>query len=189
MARRTVAFWILFAITAALYIVMIAWSLPEVSKAAGGLAPFDIRPHGYSLEEAKAFVAALSPDGKAFYLDVQERLDLFYPALLSATLFFAIYLLVPAGWGAWRWVLALAAIPSAVFDYLENHAVAAMLGLGADALTPRYRRDGRPLDRAQGRIQRARHGDRPDSPVNLGVDQTGGTTRFARLTGRRITPS
>jgi hypothetical protein len=136
MSRRTVAFWILFAITAALYIVMIAWSLPEVSKAAGGLAPFDIRPHGYSFEEAKAFVAALSPDGKAFYLDVQERLDLFYPALLSATLFFAIYLLVPAGWGAWRWVLALAAIPSAVFDYLENHAVAAMLGLGADALTP-----------------------------------------------------
>jgi hypothetical protein len=136
MARRSIAFWVLFAITMALYAAIVGWSLPVISRAAGGLTPFDIRPTGYSYHDAQAFLTALSAGGKAFYLDIQQRLDLFYPALMSATLFFAIYLLAPARWGGWRWVLALIAIPGAVFDYLENGAVATMLNLGPNELTP-----------------------------------------------------
>lgn len=136
MSNRYIAFWILFGVTLAVYATMLVWSLPVVSNAAGGAAPFDMRPAGYTFEDTKAFLAALSADGRAFYLDVQQRLDLFYPALLAATLFFAIVLLAPAGRGVWRWVLAATAIPGAVFDYLENHQVAAMLALGPDAVTP-----------------------------------------------------
>ncbi len=130
------AFWLLFAVTLAVYATMLVWTLPAISAAAGGLAPFDLRPSGYSFEEAKAFLAALSPEGTALYRDVQHRLDTAYPALLAATLFFAIAALTPTGWGRWRWVLALTAIPGALFDYLENAAVAVMLDAGADRLTP-----------------------------------------------------
>ena len=136
MRTNTVAFWVLFAVTLVLYGVIVGWSLPIVAADAGGKTPFDLRPAGYSFDEAKGFLTALSAEGKAFYLNVQQKLDTLYPALLSATLFFAIYLLAPARWGFWRWVLAAVAIPSAVFDYLENAAVAHMLGLGADQLTP-----------------------------------------------------
>ena len=136
MRARTIAFWLLFAVTMALYAVMVLWSLPVIAKAAAGLMPFDLRPGGYGFDQAQAFLTALPDDGKAFYLNVQQRFDLFYPALLAATLFFAIGLLAPARWGAWRWVLALTALPGAVFDYLENHAVAGMLQAGAGGVTP-----------------------------------------------------
>jgi hypothetical protein len=136
MSARQIAFWVLFAVTLGVYLVMVAWSLPAVSDAAVGLAPFDMRPGGYSFDEAKAFLSALSPEGADFYRNVQQRFDLFYPALSAATLFFAIAVLAPKSWGVWRWVAALTAVPGAVGDYLENHAVAGMLALGADGITP-----------------------------------------------------
>ncbi len=136
MKPGSVAFWILFAVTVIVYGVMVLWSLPRIAAAAGGLAAFDMRPTGYTFDEAKAFLAALSPEGAAFYLGVQEKLDSVYPALLGATLFFAIAALAPARLGIWRWVLALIAIPGAVFDYLENAAVSVMLTVGVDGLTP-----------------------------------------------------
>ena len=133
---RVGAFWLLCAATLVVYAAMLVWSLPTVSAAAGGLRSFDLRPGGYSFGEAQAFLTALTPDGKAFYLNVQQRLDLAFPALEAATLFFAILMLTPARWGIWRQILPLTAIPGAVFDYLENHAVASMLAAGPDGLTP-----------------------------------------------------
>jgi hypothetical protein len=136
MSRRTIAFWLLFAATLCVYIVIVAWSIPMIAAEAGGLTPFDMRPGGYSFDQAKAFLTALSPRGVEIYLGPQQRLDLAYPALLSATLFFAIYLMAPERWGRWRWLLAATALPSAAFDYLENHAVRVMLQVGADGITP-----------------------------------------------------
>jgi len=130
------AFWLLFAATLGVYATMLTWTLPAISAAASGLTPFDMRPLGYSFDEAKAFLAALSPDGRALYLNVQQRLDIAYPALLAATLFFAIWALAPAKWGPLRWAVALIAFPGAAFDYLENAAVAVMLAAGPKALTP-----------------------------------------------------
>jgi len=136
MIVRRIAFWLLFAATLAVYAAMLAWTLPEITAAAGGLAPFDLRPSGYSFGEAKAFLAALSPEGKTLYLGAQHTLDAAYPGLLAATLYFAIAALAPAGWGRWRWAAALVAVPGALFDYLENGAVTVMLNAGADGLTP-----------------------------------------------------
>jgi hypothetical protein len=129
-------FWALLLLTLAVYGVMLLWSLPTVSRAAGGLAPFDMRPNGYSFAEAEAFLAALSKEGLEFYQEVQQRLDLVYPALISLTLLFAIVGSMPRWIGAWRWGAVLLTLPIAGFDYLENHAVASMLELGAAGLTP-----------------------------------------------------
>ena len=127
-------FWAVVFATVAVYAVMLGWSIPAISDAAGGRAVFDILPAGYSYAEAQAFLAALSPDGADFYLRVQHRLDLIYPALLAISTGWAMVRLAPR----WRWRLALllAPIPGMVFDYLENRAVAAMLSAGADGLTP-----------------------------------------------------
>src|SRR5262245_15798623 len=99
---------------------MLMWTLPTITAEAGGLAPFDMRPAGYSFAEARAFLVALSDSGKRLYLDVQQPLDVAYPALYGATLFFAIAFLTPRRWGNWKWLLATVAVPVVVFDYLEN---------------------------------------------------------------------
>jgi hypothetical protein len=137
MTRRATAFWILFAATLAVYLVIILWSLPRITAAAGGATPFDLRPFGYTFEEARAFMTALSPDGTWFYIKIQHRIDLLYPALFGATLLFAIAYLLPEAWRAWRWVLAVViAVPVTLFDYLENHFIVGMLKIGPDAITP-----------------------------------------------------
>lgn len=130
---RKLMFWSLCGATLAVYLVMALWSLPIVSAGAGGLAPFDMRLGGYSEAEARTFLAALTPETSAFYRDVQHKLDLAYPALAALTLFFAIAALLPAMWGTWRFVIAAPAVFVAIFDYLENHAVARLLLAGPDA--------------------------------------------------------
>jgi hypothetical protein len=50
-------------------------------------------------------------------------------------LFFAIVAMQPQRIGGWRYVLAAPVLGVAGFDYLENHAVAAMIDAGADGLT------------------------------------------------------
>lgn len=137
MTAKDRLFWLVVAITLAVYGVMIFWSIPKISAQAGGLAVFDMRPGGYSFDEARAFLAALSPEGTAFYTDVQHRLDTAYPALLALMLAWSILRLTPASWGLWRWLLAATALPGMAFDYWENLNVSEMLKLGADGITPR----------------------------------------------------
>lgn len=133
---RRAATLALFAATVGLYLVMVLWSLPKIAVAAGGLTPFDMRPGGYDFEAARAFLGALSDDGKRFYLGVQHRLDTLYPGLMALSLSVGLF------W-AWRdlsrWISVLfsaVAFAAAGFDYAENLRVAAMLGAGADGVTP-----------------------------------------------------
>jgi hypothetical protein len=124
-------FWALFAATLALYLVIVLWSLPLITDEAGGLAPFDMRPMGYNLEEARAFVTALSDRGREFYLGTQHLLDWLYPALLGATFALGFSLL-------FRGALLLALIVLSVwvvgFDWLENLTVADLLRTDPTAL-------------------------------------------------------
>jgi hypothetical protein len=127
------AFWLVFAAMAAVYAVMLFWTLPTIAAAAGGLAPFDMRPFGYSFEEARAFLAALPEYGRLLYRHIQLFLDLLYPALLAATLILATILLTVPGW--LRRLLIALAVLGMVFDYLENISIARMLDAGPNGLT------------------------------------------------------
>ena len=127
------AFWLVFVVMAAVYATMLLWTLPAISAEAGGLAPFDMRPLGYSFDEARAFLAALSAEGRELYLHVQLWLDILYPVLLAATLVLAIILLTTPGW--LRWLLIVPALLGMVFDYLENLAIGRMLEAGPNSLT------------------------------------------------------
>lgn len=125
----SILFWTSFASAAAIYIVMVLWTLPAISQAAGGLRPFDTRPGGYTLPEAQAFLTALTPEGRSLYLDVQQRLDLAYPLLLATALASGMVMLAPTALGRARWLLAILPVPGAAFDYLENLMVGGMLRL------------------------------------------------------------
>lgn len=133
-----VAFWIVFALSMAIYVTMLVWTLPAITDAASGLAPFDLRPGGYSFEEAKALLTALAPEGLALYRGPQKLLDLAYPATLTLSVGLALFVLAPVSWGRWRLALAALAIPGSVFDYLENNLVQLLLFLGPSNITPEF---------------------------------------------------
>lgn len=133
MKRGWKIYWVIVAATIANYFVMILWSLPKIRLSAGGLVPFDMRPGGYSFQEAVAFLSAINDSGREFYLNTQHLLDASYPALLAITLSVGLINLVPRYWG---WGVATIAISAGCFDYLENAVVAEMLSINLINLTP-----------------------------------------------------
>lgn len=117
-------FWISFCLAGALYAVMALWSAPYLSVEADGLRMLDMRPLGYSYEQAQAYLNALSDEGRVFYLTVQHRLDMLYPALLALSFVFAFFWALS---GPLRWGLSAVAVLGAAADYLENMRVADLL--------------------------------------------------------------
>ncbi len=120
------AYWVIFVAAFAVYAVMVVWTLPAITTEAGGLTPFDLRPRGYSLAEAQAFVDALSGRGRDLYTGPQRLLDLFYPGLLALVLLGAILTLV-AGRGMRATLIVMTFIGMAA-DYAENYRIGEMLG-------------------------------------------------------------
>lgn len=114
-------------IGASIYLLMINVTLAHI-EAVSGHVPFDMRPFGYSSTEAARLLEALGVEGRAYYLSHQIALDTLYPATLALTLIATI---------CWfgqrmtnrklvRFGIALS-VGSAVFDYIENLGIAAMI--------------------------------------------------------------
>lgn len=127
------AFWFALAGLVASWLAMNLWSAPQIEEMAGGLRILDMRLSGYSHEEARAFIAAIGEEGRAFYLGTQLWLDMIYPPFLGATLFLIYRWLFPGVVGLIIGASALTTIP---VDYLENAALAAMLRAGPEGVTP-----------------------------------------------------
>ena len=101
---------------------------------AEGAAPFDIRPLGYSYEEARSFLAATGEQGRAYYLSRQLILDTVYPPFYAVSRALALWWLTMPGRlydGAilqrWRWTLVAIPVVMASFDGVENVCIAEML--------------------------------------------------------------
>ena len=125
--QQIIVFWVLFAATTAIYAVMVMWSLPKISTMAGGLAPFDMRPMGYSLDEATAFLTALTDEGRTFYLSTQHWLDTFYPPLLALTLAIGLRIMSPVQSPAIKLLLVVIPILAMLADLFENTWVSFLL--------------------------------------------------------------
>lgn len=126
-------FWFILAAMLAAWLSMNLWTVPRIEELSGGLRLLDMRFTGYSLDEVQDFIAAIGDEGAALYLGAQFWLDMIFPPLLGAVLFFT-----------YRWlflglpglIIGTASLSAAMVDLLENMAVAAMLRAGADGLTP-----------------------------------------------------
>ena len=108
------AYWLIFALMLAVYGAMVIWTLPAISDGAGGLIAFDLRPTGYSIPEARAFLSSLNDDARALYLGPQGRLDMVYPALLGLVLTGAVRVFV--GHVVLRRILILVVFASVLAD-------------------------------------------------------------------------
>lgn len=129
-----ILFWPVLLLTLSIYAAMLLWTLPTIQEAAGGLPPFDLRPTGYSYDDARLFLKNLTDGGRALYIGPQRILDLIYPAGIALSVGIAIFILAPLNMLR-RTGFALVAIPGAVFDYLENGAVAKLLEAKAEDIT------------------------------------------------------
>ena len=127
-------FWAGLAVTCAVYAAMLLWTLPEIRRAAGGQAPFDMRPLGYDAEAARTLLSALTAEGRSLYLGAQQQLDFVYPALLAATLSLALWRLAAPWPRAVRSALVALPVAAAVFDYGENARVRGLLQADPDAV-------------------------------------------------------
>jgi hypothetical protein len=128
-------FWFAVSVTGTLYGTMAVWTLPTIISEANGLWPFDLRLTGYSFDEAREFLAALSDKGTDFYLNVQHRLDGYFPFFLALSTGWAIFLLTPDMERRRRTLLTIIPIPGMIFDYMENAHVAGLLTAGPNNIT------------------------------------------------------
>ncbi|MGP6089171.1 hypothetical protein [Antarctobacter jejuensis] len=126
-------FWACLAATLAAWLIMTLWTVPRIEEISGGLRLLDMRFTGYSVDEARNFVAAIGAEGTALYLGAQYWLDMVFPPLLGAVLFLFYRWLFPGWPGLFVGLVSLTYVAA---DILENLAIAAMLRAGADGITP-----------------------------------------------------
>lgn len=111
----------------AIYLMMIKVTLAHIESVSGHI-PFDMRPLGYGPAEAEALLNALGSEGRTYYLTHQIPLDTLYPAVLAVTLIATLLWIgqrIPES-RLVRVGIALSA-SSALFDYLENLGIVAMI--------------------------------------------------------------
>ena len=119
-----VLFWALFVVAGAIYFTMMWVTLPVLLAEAGGLRPLDFRPFGYSHAEVQTYLNALSEQGVATYVGLQQQLDMVYPAILAATFIVGFRALFSRGPAR---LLSVVALIGAMADYAENALVWAIL--------------------------------------------------------------
>jgi hypothetical protein len=127
----------LLAVSIVLWAAMVFGTLAHLSAAAEGAQPFDLRPGGYSVGEARALLTMLGDAGRAYYADVQLALDTIYPATYALSRALAIWWLTMPGRLraaplalAIRWILLVPPVAAAGFDYWENSLIGKMLAAG-----------------------------------------------------------
>jgi hypothetical protein len=139
--RRLSFGWLVFAALAvnlALYALMLFGTLAHLAGMAEGAEPFDLRPLGYTVGDARALLALLGEEGRAYYATVQLALDSIYPATYAFSRVLLLWWLTLPGRQpspmARGWRIAMLGLPlfAAAFDYFENARIAAMLVRGAD---------------------------------------------------------
>jgi hypothetical protein len=135
---------VLLSASGLLWAVMFFGTLAHLRDMAGGLAPFDVRPLGYSYDEARAFLAAIGEQGRAFYLKPTLVIDSFFPPVYAASHALALWWLTAPGRvraaeikPLWRWTLVSLPVVVAILDgVVENVCIAQMLWTWPD-LSPR----------------------------------------------------
>ena len=117
-----------------MWAVMFFGPLAHLSRLAGGATPFDVRPLGYSYDQARAFLDAIGEQGRNYYASPELVLDMFYPPLYTASRGLALWWLTMPGRVreaslplSRRWALIAVPVVMASLDVAENGCIAAML--------------------------------------------------------------
>lgn len=128
--KQTLSLVLSGALSAVLLGVMDLFLLPAIERAAGGLRCFDLQLSGYDFETARAFVQALSAQGRQLYLFAFLPVDFVFIA--AYTVFFV---LVLKRLSAPRAMVVVWPAVLAASDFCENCCTAVLL-CGFDRLSP-----------------------------------------------------
>lgn len=110
-----------------IYLLMIRVTLPTLLETSGQIA-FDMRPFGYSPQDAAQLLQGLGENGRRFYLTWQIPLDILYPALLASTLICAALWLGKRQPHTHVTRIAIAlALGTLICDYAENLGIVLMI--------------------------------------------------------------
>lgn len=120
---------ILFTLTMAVYIFMLAYSIPAVMAFAAGLPLFDMSPFGYSFDHANQLLSQLGAEGRNLYLSLQLPADFIYPGLfaISYALIFVWLLKKLVQPSSKLFYAAFIPVLAGLFDYLENIFIIKMI--------------------------------------------------------------
>lgn len=131
--RRFSNIYMWWALALTLYGAMMFGPLRTLTDLAS-VPPFDLRPMGYSVDEARNLVRALGLRGRDIYMYQQLILDTFYPMALAVASVLTLRRFSDRATakGLTRCALlvrgaAIVAITAAGFDYIENFLIAAIL--------------------------------------------------------------
>lgn len=118
-----------FLFSMSVYLLMILYSIPLVSKYAPEMMLFDVSPTGYTYDYAVSLLSQLGAEGRGLYLSLQLPLDLVYPisfgishALIICWLFDKTGATSPLAPYA-----CLLPVAGCLLDYSENIAIFSML--------------------------------------------------------------
>lgn len=123
MADRAIR-WLVPLAALAVWLHLVLVLLPQLATLSAQGTPFDLRPFGYSIAEARAYVAQLSPAGLALYLGPVRLDDSIFPILLMVAL------MLPLRGRGQAWFLP--ALAYGLADLGENIAVARILRAGSE---------------------------------------------------------
>ena len=125
---------VLFALTMAVYLTMLSYSIPAVTAFAPGLPIFDLSPLGYSFNYANELLDTLGSEGRNLYLSTQLPLDFIYPGLFSITYSLLLVWLFGKTFNGNSNVYYVALVPflAGIFDYVENLFIIKMINTFPD---------------------------------------------------------
>ncbi len=126
-------------INLALGAVMLFGTLAHLTELADGLEPFDLRPLGYSIGEARTLIALMGEEGRRYYSSVHQWVAIVYPLTFLVSRCLLLWWLTADDRLIegrirlrWRFALLLLPIAEAVPDYIEDFRIAAMFAAGRD---------------------------------------------------------
>ena len=118
-----------FAISSAIYLVMLFITIPKVMAFAGGMKILDMMPTGYNREYVLALMEALGETGRNIYLYYQIPADLLYPFFFAASncLILSWFLNKLRRLETRLWLICYLPVLGGVFDYSENFSIIGIL--------------------------------------------------------------
>lgn len=140
MKPYTKALIVLSLVTFSTYGVLVGVGVANLTFDHAGLKPFDLRPLGYTLEDAQIYIALLTPELVALYSGFLRRVDTVFSLLMGLWL----------GWCLWgvtrrlhpwsRVILLVVPASFTVMDLCENALISEMVqknvsAVGADLVS------------------------------------------------------
>lgn len=119
----------LFILTNIVYIIMLAFTIPNVMKFSGGMKLLDMMPTGYTAEYVNTLLTALGRQGRHAYLYSQIPVDMIYPLLfgISNCLVLAYFLNKLKKFESSYFYLCFLPLFAGIFDYFENIGIISIL--------------------------------------------------------------